>query len=75
MEDVCPACVEKGICPKCDKTMKRYEEHDAYFCPVHGWDGSEKLEDDCLWESEKDIESAYYYYMWAKYILPLPGVE
>jgi DnaJ-class molecular chaperone len=44
MEDVCPECVEKGICPKCDKAMKYSEKHDAYFCPVHGWDGCGKME-------------------------------
>jgi DnaJ-class molecular chaperone len=42
MEDVCPECVEKGICPKCDETMKWNEENNAYFCHVHGWDGSGK---------------------------------
>lgn len=41
MTDVCPDCVEKGICPRCDIKMDFNNEKDCHICPKCGYNESE----------------------------------
>ena len=37
-EEPCPACVEKGLCPRCETRMKEVDDLGTYRCPKCGWD-------------------------------------
>lgn len=41
--DICPDCIEEGICPRCGKQTMADQDSDAEHCTACGWTWGESL--------------------------------